>query len=370
MTRHTAHHSTALARFRGFHSPNYTPVPDELFDKLLSALSGAELKALLYIIRRTFGFKKQREQISLSQIRHGITTRDGRVLDRGTGLSLSAAQTAIKGLVSKGVILAQRNRTVEHGDQATTYSLRQADSTLAIRDEQSVGGGHETRTITAFPSQERSAPATENTHGGIPANGRGGYRESVAQETGSKQTDLSVRISKSISQKGWKDRAIPANSGAEDIPDDLTVRAAGLRAVTPLTRGVGMRSVAEVLTTHRPLTPSARASAHQETLTSRSTPLWPAGEEKRRHHPKPPPELAVAVTEIAQEFGDLRHLSANCTQAMRLLERSGRSVSSFVGTLYEARAITRQQPRVANRRSYFWSVARDLLGVTEPPSVS
>ena len=28
----------------GFRSPNYTPVPDELFDELLVELSGAELK--------------------------------------------------------------------------------------------------------------------------------------------------------------------------------------------------------------------------------------------------------------------------------------------------------------------------------------
>ena len=43
--------------FRGFRSPSYTQVPDELFDELLVELSGGELKVLLYIIRRTFGFK-------------------------------------------------------------------------------------------------------------------------------------------------------------------------------------------------------------------------------------------------------------------------------------------------------------------------
>lgn len=44
--------------FFGFKSPNYTTVPDELFDILLPRLSGAELKVLLYIVRRTFGWKK------------------------------------------------------------------------------------------------------------------------------------------------------------------------------------------------------------------------------------------------------------------------------------------------------------------------
>ena len=57
--------------FAGFSSPNYTQVPDELFDVLLPALSDAELRVLLYIIRRTFGFKRDADAISLSQMVHG-----------------------------------------------------------------------------------------------------------------------------------------------------------------------------------------------------------------------------------------------------------------------------------------------------------
>lgn len=82
---------------------------------------------------------------------------------------------------------------------------------------------------------------------------------------------------------------------------------------------------------------------------------------------KPTPQVAVAVTEIAQEFGDVRHLGANCTQAMRLWEASGRGESTFVSALYEARAITKQQPRVGNRMSYFWTVVRDLVGLLDKP---
>jgi Bacteriophage replication protein O len=75
------------AVFRGYAGPNYTPVPDELFDEQLPDLSGAELKVLLYVIRRTFGFKRESDNISLSQMLNGLRTRDGRVLDRGVGLS-------------------------------------------------------------------------------------------------------------------------------------------------------------------------------------------------------------------------------------------------------------------------------------------
>src|SRR5215212_7253360 len=106
-------------RFRGYASPHYTMVPDELFDEQLPYLSGGELKALLYIMRRTFGFKKERDNISFSQICHGITTRDGKVLDQGTGLSRSTAQIAIKGLLDKNLIHAVRRTSLERGFEAT-----------------------------------------------------------------------------------------------------------------------------------------------------------------------------------------------------------------------------------------------------------
>jgi phage replication O-like protein O len=109
--------------FRGFISPRYTQVPDELFDDLMSQLSGAELKVLLYIIRRTFGFKKDVDNISLNQICKGIITRAREVLDRGTGLSQQSVITALKGLVEKNAIVAKRRSSKERGYEATTYSL-------------------------------------------------------------------------------------------------------------------------------------------------------------------------------------------------------------------------------------------------------
>jgi DNA-binding transcriptional ArsR family regulator len=110
--------------FEGFTSPSYTQVPDELFDALMPTLTDAELRVLLYIIRRTFGFKRDTDAISLSQMVFGITTRDARVLDSGTGLSKATVARGLKGLRDKGIILAERQRTQERGDQPTTYRLR------------------------------------------------------------------------------------------------------------------------------------------------------------------------------------------------------------------------------------------------------
>src|SRR5579862_6559505 len=105
--------------FRGFQSPNTTPVPDELFDKLLPDLVGSELKVLLYIIRRTFGFKRDSDTISLSQMLHGIRTRDGRQLDRGVGLSKKSLLQAINSLEAKHIVLTHRRRSQAKGDEPT-----------------------------------------------------------------------------------------------------------------------------------------------------------------------------------------------------------------------------------------------------------
>jgi phage replication O-like protein O len=109
--------------FSGFQFPTTTPVPDEIFDLLLPQLNGAELKVLLYICRRTFGFKKQWDMISLTQIASGITTKDGRVLDRGTGLSKRHVQRALKQLEKKQIITVQRRRDETGLNEINTYSL-------------------------------------------------------------------------------------------------------------------------------------------------------------------------------------------------------------------------------------------------------
>jgi len=111
--------------FEGFESPNTTPVPDVVFDRLLSKLGEAELKALLYIIRRTFGFKKDRDPISFNQFLRGITTRDGRTLDEGCGIrDRTTLSKALKSLETKGIITSEKGMD-ERGENTTTvYKLR------------------------------------------------------------------------------------------------------------------------------------------------------------------------------------------------------------------------------------------------------
>jgi Bacteriophage replication protein O len=111
-------------RFGGFDSPNYTPTPDALFDELAPNLTEAELRVLLYIIRRTFGFKRDADAISLSQLVSGITTKDGRVLDHGTGMSRPGVTKGVKGLVEKGVIIVEKVMDERGENQVNVYRLR------------------------------------------------------------------------------------------------------------------------------------------------------------------------------------------------------------------------------------------------------
>lgn len=110
--------------FEGFSSPSWTMVPDEVFDMLMPELSNAELRVTLYIVRRTFGFKKTDDDISLRQMVQGITTKDGRVLDGGTGLSKASVARGVNGLVEKGIIEKTRNQSARKGYEATNYKLR------------------------------------------------------------------------------------------------------------------------------------------------------------------------------------------------------------------------------------------------------
>lgn len=113
-----------FGNFRGFEHPTTTPVPDLLFDHIMQDLNESELKVLLYIIRRTFGFKKKSDDISLSQMVHGIKTKDGRVLDRGTGFSKTTVTRAVRSLKKKNLIEAKRNTDPERGNLPTTYTLK------------------------------------------------------------------------------------------------------------------------------------------------------------------------------------------------------------------------------------------------------
>lgn len=102
--------------------PNSFQLPDAYSDLVMPWLTGEEWKVLSYLCRRIFGFRKQSDRVSLSQLKDGIRTSSGKVLDFGTQLS---RQTIINAL---GELIKYKLVTVLNpGDAATQlaaeYSL-------------------------------------------------------------------------------------------------------------------------------------------------------------------------------------------------------------------------------------------------------
>jgi len=111
-------------------NPSFTPgwsttaTPDWVFDDVAPDLTEAPLKALLYIVRRTSGFRKLADAISLSQFQHGITTRDGRQLDKGAGIkNRTVLLRALDELEARGIIGHQDALRDDGGHATTVYYL-------------------------------------------------------------------------------------------------------------------------------------------------------------------------------------------------------------------------------------------------------
>ena len=149
-------------RFGGFDSPNYTPTPDALFDALLPELSESELKVLLYVIRRTFGFRKDADAISISQMVGGITTQDGRVLDRGTGLSKSSVRRGVNGLVEKQILEVSQVKSRDGEYDTNIYRLRFRQGVVPIWDHPSVNLNPPV--VPNWDPQETGKQQTERQH--------------------------------------------------------------------------------------------------------------------------------------------------------------------------------------------------------------
>jgi hypothetical protein len=104
--------------------PNSTQVPDVILDQWMSELSGAEFKVVMYVARRTYGFGRDSDDISINQICRGIRRRDGTRLDQGTGLSRSGVKAACNSLIGKGVLLRSGNVAQDGRErEESTYRL-------------------------------------------------------------------------------------------------------------------------------------------------------------------------------------------------------------------------------------------------------
>ena len=355
----TQHDDPPGDQVQGYTSPNYTQVPDELFDRQLPDLSGAELKVLLYIMRRTFGFKKDADDISLNQICRGITTKDGRVLDRGTGLSKSTAQLAIKGLLEKNIVLTTKRASKEKGNEATTYELN-------------------------MPSRRAY---TENRHrGAVPEIGIALYRKSAQQETDRQETELSnidrhrtkkseddgeqevlpAPVAQPAAYERFRDQAIRLRAAPEEPPGEDPPRG------TQDGEGSG-RQPARRQRQGGTSEPTPIGSLLATAMSKRGRPPGSRDERDR---------VMAYLKDFMVELHDEASLSASISRAINLFRRANVPPELWDDNLYRARTITQEHSanitkkrgdedgrRVSfkNKTPYFFAVLESLLGLREEP---
>jgi Bacteriophage replication protein O len=314
--------------FEGFSSPNYTQVPDEVFDVLAPDLSEAELRVLLYIIRRTFGFKKSADDISLKQLVDGIRSKDGTPLDRGAGVAKSTAVRAVKGLIERGVITAARNRSAEKGDEPTTYRLRfKADP--------------------VFYDETRGSSVI----------GHPRVRPQNPQQTDIQQTDFDLSNFERLHDQ------FEATNGLQTDPIvEAAASAMSNIQLEPATAS-GYAALRDQITQHRRMTIPA--------TPRRKTPSPGTPEEREA--------LAAYLGDFARELGDAAPLSSTITRVIILFQTAHLAADQWGDVLYQARAITQEHTaqirtlaadggtsiRRKNKMPYFLAVLEDLLGLGE-----
>ena len=128
--------------------PNFLQVPNAVIDELLPDLTGAELKCYLVVIRKTKGWNKESDNISISQFM------------KATGLSNSAVIKACESLVKYG-LLVKENGSRNTGIYAVnSYSKTTYEKSSQVTCEESspVKKVHSTCEESSQVTCEESSP--------------------------------------------------------------------------------------------------------------------------------------------------------------------------------------------------------------------
>jgi len=109
----------------GYDAPGVTMTPNKLFDEHMADMSEAELKVVLCAVRKTLGWHKQIDAISLSQFekmtglsRQAVITGIASAIQRGVLLECGTGKRGVK-LYSLSVVSSQENGLVNNLDQST-----------------------------------------------------------------------------------------------------------------------------------------------------------------------------------------------------------------------------------------------------------
>jgi len=290
--------------FGGVDTLNGTQIPDAYFDEVMAPLGPSAFTVLMYVARRTFGFKRHSDQISLDQICHGIVTgevrdatgaiiKPARRLDHGTGLAKSTVVRALDRLIAAGLIRKRKNADPRRGQLANTYGIVFKDPTALLPVSPA--------SPASLPlSQRRTAPVS---HGDTPC-----------------RTIVQAPVA--------------------DVDTQQTVETTNSRRHTALSKR----------TPHvKRLNPPVD-STDSMVLTTDDT-----GTDTPAHSGTAP--LSERIAHLSAEFGDDAPL-ASCTRVLNMQRAAGLSDDVLLPLLDEAAAIARSQAPTITKRGRRGTVIR------------
>jgi len=281
-----------------------TATPDWLFDEVAPDLDKAPLKVLLYIVRRTCGFRKLADAISLNQFQHGIVTRDGRHLDKGCGVTnRTNLLRALDDLEARGLIAHQDTTHADGGNATTIYYL--------------LGPGQGGGAVSAPP------PVPQDGRGGVPL-----PHPPRVPSAHPQQTDVPTNrtIERSLPPTPVAPIAEPrtgdeaAQLGGDPAPDD-----------------------AGAPTTPTPTLPQRRIDADYQALVG-------------------------PITALVERLGDAAPPWASVSRGYGLMTRAGLALPAFLALLDDAELLMRPSlAHIEKPIAYLFSIVENLMQQGELP---
>lgn len=126
-------------------APNYTQIPNVIFDYWMFHLSPAEFKVLMCICRKTFGWHKTLDKISLKQIQEI------------TGLSRKGITDNLNRLLDLNIIIKEEYKLYNGGNDANKYGI---NVTCMVTPSELITPP--TSELSTPPTSELSTPTKES----------------------------------------------------------------------------------------------------------------------------------------------------------------------------------------------------------------
>ncbi len=332
---------------QGLRELNTTQVPDEIFDYWLPRLSDAELKVLLYIVRRTLGFRKQADAIKPAQFLSGVTSRSGAQLDGGCGVSQKHLYRALSDLQSKGLISVQRRVSARVGNQASVFTLVFAHDVPALlrptADLDPRALDYRLDEIPLMVVPPRDAPphaSTQDTE-------RGQKRH----RAGSEKTQSPHRGPGTGEQKGHKAGAEKIQSGVSQdtersVSQQIPQQTDSLKERQQTEKIVIESMTSDLTILHRNGTPPRVTAATDVPPPAAADAL-----------------IAARIEALVAEVGDTSSPRASVTKARRRFHDSGCAAADFLALIDDARTVVRRY-RPAKPMPYFFTTLDGLVRTT------